>query len=278
MTIGGIVAVIGPVLLVIGKIITAIGIVVSAIGTVITWIGSFIGVISTVVGVLGGPLTLAITAIIAIGVLLWKNWETVKTKAIELWKSLQNSFNNLKVGISNVWNGIKNTISNAWNGIVSTITSKASSIWNSITNTFNNIKSTVLNVVSAIKNAFNFQWQLPHIKLPHFSVSGSLNPINWLTQGVPRFSVSWYKKAYDEPVIFNTPTVIPTMNGFKGFGDGNGAEVVMSLSRLEKLVGANSGPTINMTVNGAVGQNVNELANIVIRKLTNQIERTNGRW
>lgn len=312
VTFGAIVASVGPVLVIVGKLIAVIGTIISAVGTVIGWIGSFIGIIQTVVAVLGGPLTLAITAIIAIGVLLWKNWDTVKTKAIELWDNLKIAFENIKITITTVWNIIKSsisntvaniktvvvstfnnvkstitnivtsirtTISNTFNSIVSAISNSVSNIWSSITNTFNNIKSTIWNVVDSIKSAFNFQWSLPSIKLPHFSFSGSANPIDWITKGqLPKISVAWYRKAYDTPVLFNQPTVIPTVNGFKGFGDGNGAEVVMSLNRLEKLVGANSGPTINMTVNGAVGQNVNELANIVIRKLTNQIERTNGRW
>ena len=312
VTFGAIVASVGPILVIVGKLIAVIGTIISAIGTVIGWIGSFIGIIQTVVAVLGGPLTLAITAIIAIGVLLWKNWDTVKTKAIELWGNLKVAFENIKITITTVWNiiktsisntvaniktvvvstfnnvkstitnivtSIRTTISNTFNSIVSAISNSVSNIWSSITNTFNNIKSTIWNVVDSIKSAFNFQWSLPKIKLPHFSFSGSANPIDWITKGqLPKISVAWYRKAYDTPVLFNQPTVIPTVNGFKGFGDGNGAEVVMSLNRLEKLVGANNGPTINMTVNGASGQNVNELANIVIRKLTNQIERTNGRW
>ena len=40
-------------------------------------------------------------------------------------------------------------------------------------------------------------------------------------------------------MVFTSPTVLPTQSGFKGFGDGNGAEVVMGLSRLRELVGGN---------------------------------------
>lgn len=67
------------------------------------------------------------------------------------------------------------------------------------------------------------------------------------------------------------------MNGLKGFGDGNGAEVVMSMNKLAQMVGANQ-PTINMTVNGATGQDVNQLAEIVTQKLILQMNRGSNVW
>lgn len=214
---------------------------------------------------------------------------TVSTTISTIASSISTTFNSIKTTISTIWNGItttistavdtvKTTVSTAFNTVSTTISTIINGIKTAISTTFNSIKTTVTTVVDVIKNAFNFKWSLPSIKMPHFRVSGSLNPIDWLKNGVPSFSVDWYRKAYDTPILFNTPTVIPTMNGFKGFGDGNGSEVVMSLNRLQQMVGATAQPTINVTVNGVQGQNVNELANVVIQKLTTQINRNNGRW
>jgi hypothetical protein len=80
--IGAIVAAIGPALVIGGKVIGVVGSVISVLGTV--------------VGVLGGPLTIAIGAIIAIGVALWKNWDTIKEKAQGLADGVRNAFDKIR--------------------------------------------------------------------------------------------------------------------------------------------------------------------------------------
>ena len=117
----------------------------------------------------------AIGVVVAIGTVLYENWDTIKAKGKELWDS-----------IVATWDGIKNTITNAINGA----------------------KDAVSNAIEAIKNLFNFQISWPHIPLPHFSVSGSANPIDWLTGGLPKISVEWYAKAKNQPYLFNSPTII----------------------------------------------------------------------
>ena len=81
------------------------------------------------------------------------------------------------------------------------------------------------------------------------------------------FSISWYKKAYDNPMMFTAPTVLQTPQGPKGFGDGNGAEIVLGLNKLRELVGA-SGDTINnVYVYASEGMNVNKLADAIQQRL-----------
>lgn len=208
--IGAVVAAIGPAILIIGKIVSAVGTVISVLGTV--------------VGVLGGPVTIAIGAAVAAGVLLYKNWDTVKEKATQLWNFLKTTFE-----------GIKNTISGA---------------------------------IEKIKGLFNFEWKFPDLKLPHFSIQGSfsLSP-----PSVPHLAVDWYRKAYNNGVMFTQPTVLATPGGLKGFGDGNGAEVVLGLNRLREIAGG--GVTNNIVINSVPGESVEALAQRVMDRITMATQR-----
>ena len=226
MKILGIIAAIGPVLTIGGKLISMIGTITSAIGAV--------------VGVLGGPLTLAIGAVIAIGVLLYKNWDKVKATAIQLKDGVVNAFNTIKSGVNTAIDTVKSKI-------------------DTLKDKFNSLKDTVMGIWNTIKGVFTGQISLPHIPLPHFSIS----PAGWrvkdlLTGVIPHLGINWYKKAYDNPVMFTQPTVLQTPSGMKGFGDGHGAEIVMGLDKLREVVGASGNVTIN--VYASEGMSVNELA------------------
>lgn len=229
--IGAIVAAIGPALIIIGKLITGVG--------------SIISVLGTVIGILGGSLTIAITAAIAIGVLLYKNWDTIKEKATALFQAIDEKFTKIK---------------------------------DSITEKITAAKDAVHNMIEQIKGFFNFEWKLPHLAMPHFSVSGSINPMDWLTQGVPHINVEWYRKGYQNGVIFNQPTVLQTPSGYKGFGDGNGSEVVLGLNKLKELVGSGGDTNIQINVYGAEGQDVRLLAKEVERELVNLQNQRSAVW
>jgi len=91
---------------------------------------------------------------------------------------------------------------------------------------FTSFGNAIKGAFEGIQAAIDAVWP-PKIKMPHFSVNGSMNPIDWFTQGVPTVSVSWYAKGG----IFTTPTLFATPYGMKGVGEA-GAEAVLPLSRL----------------------------------------------
>lgn len=177
--------------------------------------------------------TTVTTIVTAIQTFISTAWNTIKTVVTTILNAIKTTvttvWNNIKMTITNVINNIRTGITTGLNTILSTARSILNTLKNTFVNVFNGIKSHLTGVVTWLKGIFNFKWELPKIKLPHFSISGSfsLNP-----PSVPHFSVSWYKSAYDEAMIFQTPTIF----GANGFGDGNGNEVVVGDQHLIELM------------------------------------------
>lgn len=223
-------------------------------------------------------------------------WNGIKEKASETWgnmkKAVSDSWNNMKENIQEKGGGIKGTILalgenyvEAWKGAFNTIDqltggklsaalSKVKEILGNIKSAFtdklNAVKDFVKGIVDKIVGFFDFKWELPKIKLPHFSITGkfSISP-----PSMPKISVDWYKRAYDNPVMFTSPTVLPTANGYKGFGDGAGAEIVIGLNRLQDLVGSQGNVTNNFTIVQQPGQSPARLADMVARRIQQNVER-----
>lgn len=249
--IGLVVAAVGPIIGIIGKVI-------SIAGTLSTIIGSLSGAMATAGGVsavLGsaftaltgsiGIATLAISGIVAAGILLVKNWDNIKESLNALRENITTKFNSIKENISKAWENIKSKTSNVWGNIKNTISEHGGGIkgiigtyiegykevWgkgfdyiNSITGgKLGEVFEKIKNIANSIKEKLSdmFDFKIPKIKLPHFLIKGefSLKP-----PSVPHLDVNWYASGG----IFTRPSII-------GVGEA-GSEAVIPLDKLKYLV------------------------------------------
>ena len=268
--IGAVVAAVAPLLIGLGKISFAI----SSIMGLMATLGPAIGGIVTALG----PVAIAIAAVIAAGVLLYKNWDKIKATATKVAESVKTTWNNLKTSVVNTANSIKTSVSNAINNLKTSITNA----WNSIKTSTRNAWNSVVNAItSPFKSAIDYikkvvKWfkdlfpidlkNLFKIKLPHFSW-------DWSEVGetgiyLPNLSIDWWKKGG----IFTKPTLL---GGGNGVGEA-GAEAVLPLDKLweemDKRFGE-GGITIN--VYASDGMDVDALARKIEQRLVQlQKQRT----
>lgn len=180
--------------------------------------------------------------------------------------------------VSQLFTNIGNFFSNGFNSMRDKVTSGLNAIKEKFTGIFDRVKETVKNAIEFIKGLFNFDWSLPDIKLPHFSISGQLDLLAVPPQ-IPRVSVDWYKKAYDEPYLLNEATIFGAANGkLLGGGEGSGSEVVVGTNKLMSMMKQAVGATRPVTINvyGAEGQDIRELAKAVSQEFQNLINDTEG--
>lgn len=105
----------------------------------------------------------------------------------------------------------------------------------SITEKINLAKQAVSDAIDKIKELLNFEWTWPQVKMPTFGIAGSLNPVDWLTQGLPSLTVDWNAGGG----IFDKPTIFATGAGLQGVGEA-GPEAIMPLSKLQTMLDWNS--------------------------------------
>lgn len=287
-------------IVILGLVTTAVMMLLGAIAPLVIAIGAIGAPVGIVVAAIVGAIaviTLIIQAIMNWGAITewlqstWDScaawlselWTNIVTTATTAWSSFTSTLSNLWSGLvstgSNLFNNLSSTISGIFNGILST----ASNIWNSIKSTISNAidgaKNAVSNGVNAIKNLFNFQIKWPHIPLPHFRVSGSANPLDWLKGGLPSIGIDWYAKGG----IMTKPTLFG-MNGNRAMVGGEaGAEAILPLNK--STLGAigqsiantmNTSNNINVNFSGVTIReeaDLNRLANVVGNRIAEELQR-----
>ena len=152
--------------------------------------------------------------------------------------------------ISSIMGGIASIISGIWDGILATTSSIWEGIKGAISGAIDGAKSAVGSAIEAIKGFFNFQISWPHIPLPHFSISGSANPLDWLSGGLPSIGIEWYAKGG----IMTKPTIFGQNGNNVMIGGEAGNEAILPLND-KTLSGIGRG--IASHLDGFGGVNVN---------------------
>jgi hypothetical protein len=187
-----------------------------------------------------------------------EKWDGIKTKTTEIWNGVKDKISNvmdaakttiseklgnIKTAYEENGGGIKGIASATMEGIkgyytagftfIDTLTGgKLTAMVKTIKEKMDSAKTVISGVIEKIKGFFNFKWEFPKLKMPHFTVSGSMNPLKWVEEGVPKIGVDWYAKGG----IFSKPTIFSTPYGLKGVGDAKSPEVVAPLDVLNSMI------------------------------------------
>lgn len=292
----GIVAAVGPVLVVIGKVVSGISSIISIGSALVAAIGAISAPVVAVVAVIAGLIAIGVALYKNWDeICAWAN--RVKEQVSESWNNMKQnvseSWNNMKQNASQAMDAIKNKVEQNGGGIkgvlktavegyvnlwkagfeqinnltggklgeaLNAVTSKLNQIKSTFTNVFEGAKQVVSNAINYIRGLLSGELSFPHIRLPHFSISGSLslNP-----PSVPHINVEWYKKAMENPFMLNGATIFGAMGGKLLGGGESGSEMIIGTNKLMEMIGqAKGGETVinnQFTIN-ATDKDPQELA------------------
>lgn len=191
----------------IAKIIAVIVGVVAAVKTVIAVVRTVTSVVKGVSAVISfvsspvGLVILAIMALIAVGILLYKNWDKIKAFAIRIWTAIKDFFVNIFTSIGNfftsIWEGISTFFSSVWNGIKETVSGAVSAVWETISTVFSTIwefiSGVATNIWTSITTAFTnilsgITGTIGNIK--DSIVTGFTAAIDWI-KSLPAQALQW---------------------------------------------------------------------------------------
>ena len=243
--------------------ISVVGAVILGVAAALSVFSTVMGIVNAVM--MASPVTwivlaivAAIAALVAIIVVVIKHWDEIKAVTLKVWETIKNAvktaidaivgfFTGLWEKVTSIvnklWDGVKNTFNNLKDGAINIfgkvrdgIVNTAENIKNKVSNVFNKIKDGITKpiekakdgvktIIDKIKGFFNFEFKLPKIKTPKFSITPSGWRIGDLLDGViPKLGITWNARGG----VFDKPTVFNYGNSLQGLGE-NGAEAVVPL-------------------------------------------------
>lgn len=143
-------------------------------------------------------------------------------------------------------NNVKSGFETAWSSVSQFFTETFNSIEGIVKEPFEAAKGIVSDAIEYIKGLFDFKWELPKLKMPHFSVGKGPTVLGI---DLPSISIDWYAKATDTPYLFSSPTVVGGAGGLRGFGE-RGSEIVYGRDNLLRDIASVSNRPINLYIDG----------------------------
>lgn len=204
----------------------------------------------------------------------WK--DNLKAKIGEAWElfkqTIKDKMQSIKDDLSQKLSDIKQGFIDKFTEIKNNVTTKFENIKNAIIQPIENAKNKVREMIDKIKGFFNFEWSLPSLKLPHISISGSfsLAPLK-----VPKFSIEWYKKAMNNPMLLDGATIFGAMNGRLLGGGEAGKEVITSADDYYNTRNKTN-ITNNFTIVQRDGEDGNALARRVVKIIKKEMDTEDG--
>ncbi len=203
-----------------------------------------------------GLVIIGIAAVIAIGILLYKNWDKIKAWAVSLWAK-----------VTEVWNNIKTAVGTAVASLVSSfqrnfplLSAFVSGWWQSIQDAWGNIKAIFSNIIDFVTNVFTGNWSGAWenivnifgnlfgmiVNLAKAPINGVISAINWVLGKINSISITipgWVPGVGGSTLGFNIPTIpqlavggIATRPTLAEIGEGGEPEAVLPLSKLASLL------------------------------------------
>ena len=194
-------------------------------------------------------------------------FQSFKDKVQSIIDAVKQKFENLKQSVVNVADKIRDKFNNLKDGISDAIENVKTKI-QSLADKVLHVKDKISEYIDKIKDFFkNLVLKIPKPslpKLPHFEVTWTTKSFLGQEFSIPHVGINWY----DKGGIFRNPSII-------GVGEKR-PEFVGALDDLRKIVREESGGTVTINVYGAEGQDVRQLANIVMDKINTQMRRESG--